>query len=139
VSDSADNNWPIVDVNDDGIRPAGPQDACIYCGQKIGMRHGTECVMVKKTVKLRYTYDIEVEVPHFWDSQDIEFHRNESTWCANNSLSELEETQKRDGCLCHVFDCAFLGVVDDNPRAKLRDPSQAKDAASKTDKNSEPS
>ena len=37
-----ENNWPLVDKNDDGIRPAGRQDACFYCGQRVGLPPPTE-------------------------------------------------------------------------------------------------
>jgi hypothetical protein len=38
------DNWPLVAPNDDGIRPAGPRDACFYCRQKVGQPHKPDCV-----------------------------------------------------------------------------------------------
>lgn len=40
----------IVLVNDSGIRPAGKQDECFYCNQKVGQLHKTDCVMISQLV-----------------------------------------------------------------------------------------
>lgn len=124
------DGWPFVLPNDDGIRPAGPRDACLYCGQKIGQRHGSDCVCITKKVKVRYTYEIEIEVPHAWTKEDIERHRNESSWCADNSLDEIEafheslgETTELPGgtmgpCLCDYFSCEYVADVDGTPIQK---------------------
>lgn len=71
---------PSVLTNDDGIRPAGEPDECFYCHQKVGTPHREECVCVNKKVKVRAMIEYEVEVPFFWSKEDIEFHRNESSW-----------------------------------------------------------
>ncbi len=43
-------DWPVVHELDDGIRPAGPPDACLYCGQKVSSPHSKDCVMVTKRI-----------------------------------------------------------------------------------------
>ena len=106
-------NWPRVLKSDDGIRPAGKPDECFYCHSKVGEYHGRECVTIKKLVKLKYTFVVDVEVPHYWTKDDIEFHRNESSWCASNAISELE---KQGDCLCPVFECEYIATIDDAPR-----------------------
>lgn len=113
--------WPLVDENDDGIRPAGKSDVCFYCNQKVGEPHGRDCVVVTKTVKLRYSFKIEVDVPHFWEKSDIEFHRNEGTWCADNALSDISDFAKKHGCLCDVFEAKFLEIVDGTPKRAFRE------------------
>lgn len=119
-------NWPLVDPNDDGIRPAGPSDICFYCRQKVGESHARDCVVVQRKVKLRYVVEIEVMMPHAWDGDDIEFNRNEGTWCANNCVDNIEAhisaLRARGRCLCHddAFHAEFIGVVDDTPMRELR-------------------
>ena len=86
-----DKKWPIVLKNDDGIRPAGKPDECLYCKSKVGEPHAKDCVIVTKIVKVRYSFEIEITVPHHWDKDMIEFHRNESSWCALNAIDDLSE------------------------------------------------
>ena len=109
--------WPIVLSDDDGIRPFGEPDRCFYCHQKIGEPHGRGCVTIVKRIKVRYTVEIEIDVPHSWDEAAILFLRNESSWCANNAVADIEAfAAERGRCLCDVFTCEIVGVVDDTPR-----------------------
>jgi len=110
-------DWPIVLPNDDGIRPAGMPDRCFYCGQRVGEPHGSKCAAVHKMVRVQYSFDIEIEVPAFWDKDNVEFHRNDSSWCANNAIGDigkfLERIDQEDSnCLCGVFEAKFLGAVE---------------------------
>lgn len=108
----------LVLPDDDGIRPNGPSDQCFYCGQKVGQPHGAECVMLRRFV----TYAVHADPwgvvaiykcpdPSFWDVDMCSFHKNESSWCCGNMLTEgtdLEVTQSKiwsrltedDDCLC---------------------------------------
>lgn len=110
---------PKVLVDDDGIRPAGQPDECFYCQQKVGQPHKPDCVILNRKVKIKYTYEIEVEVPHSWDKHDIEFHRNESSWCAGNSLDELndyaEKLDKEGSCLCGCFSAEVIEIPEAAP------------------------
>jgi hypothetical protein len=102
--------------NDHGIRPAGRPDECFYCHQKVGSPHKLNCVCLHKRVKARYTYEIEVDIPYWWDDEMFEFYRNESSWCASNSLQELESFYDGgEGCACDSFQAEFLGVVIEGP------------------------
>ena len=119
--------WPLVVENDDGIRPAGPPDECFYCQQKVGQPHGRECVIVTKRVKVRYTMEIEIVVPHDWDEHMIDFHRNDSSWCASNAVEDIKDYVDRmgeDECLCSKFKSEYLGVADDTPTRKIREPEE---------------
>jgi hypothetical protein len=107
--------WPIVLENDDGIRQAGPKDECFYCGRKIGHEHKRDCVVVHKKVLLRYTIEIPLEFPHFWTKEQIEFDRNEGSWCASNIIGELEQVSEFSGCLCGNVKAEFVRVIDDTP------------------------
>lgn len=89
-------------------RPAGKPGECFYCNQAIGQDHELECVMLQKVVKVRYTYELEIEVPAHWDKDMIEFARNESSWCADNSIDELRDSIKSDACICGRFHCNYI-------------------------------
>lgn len=119
-----EKEWPLVAVNDDGIRPAGKPDACFYCQQKVGHPHARDCVVVSKKVRLRYTIDVEVSVPHFWTKNEIEFHRNQSSWCAGNIITEIVEYEERveesGDCMCGKVHCTFMEVSDNTPTRELR-------------------
>ena len=56
--------------------------------------------------------------PHDWDAEMFEFHRNDSTWCADNALDDIEEFKEKKGasCLCAMMQAKFLEVVDNTPR-----------------------
>lgn len=114
-------SWPTVLVNDDGIRPAGKPGQCFYCQQKIGHPHKQDCVTVQKKVRVRYSFDIEIVVPHFWTKSIIEFHRNESSWCADNAIRDLEKFMNHPGtcCLCDFFNCQLLEETDTRPRRTI--------------------
>lgn len=111
---------PLVAVNDDGIRPAGKQDECFYCHQKIGQPHKADCVVITKRVKIKYTIELEVDVPYSWEAHEIEFQRNESSWCASNLIDELKDYEEKHGCLCGITTCEFVEVIDNKPTRKLR-------------------
>jgi len=124
-------DWPKVLLNDDGIRPAGPADACFYCRQRVGEEHKRDCAVITKIVRLRYHIEVDVEVPHCWDKEQIEFHRNLGTWCADNALEEIEKHTSHvikgndaTECLCNRFHAEFVKVIDDYPKRNLMTPEQ---------------
>lgn len=129
-----DRGWPLVAPDDDGIRPAGSPDRCFYCRVQVGEAHGADCVRVKKRVRLRYSFVLDVDVPHAWDEAQILFFRNEGHWCADDALGELKESVAgEEECLCSRFECSFESVVDATPRAATRpeeveDPHPGEDA-----------
>lgn len=92
----------IVAEDDDGIRPAGPPDACLYCRSKVGERHSAECVMVEKTVTIELTVRMTTEVPRSWDATQVEFHFNDSNYCIDNLVRDLRTKSEPggSGCLC---------------------------------------
>lgn len=89
--------------------PAGEPDECFWCNEKIGRDHKWECVRVTKKVIIRETIERTVKVPISWDAHRIEFHRNESSWCASNIIHELQNVQ---GCLCHNYKAKYLRDAD---------------------------
>lgn len=107
------SSWPKVLPNDDGIRPAGRPNQCFYCYRMVGEEHLRDCVVIKKKVRLSYTYEVEILVPHSWTPEEIENHRNNSTWCALNGVKDIEN---QEGCGCERFHAKFIRVVDDKPQ-----------------------
>lgn len=116
-----DIDWPLVVQNDDGIRPAGKPNQCFYCKKYIGEPHGKECVCVTKRIKVRYAYEIEVDIPHFWTAEDFEFSRNESSWCASNAEGHIEQYLKtrNEECPCSYFKAEFIEDVDLTPKREI--------------------
>lgn len=105
---------PLVTKDDDGIRPAGKPDECFYCGAKVGEHHHYDCVTVTKTVKVKATVEYEIEVPLFWKKDNIEFHYNDGTWCADNIVNDLDnyiaKLNEKGECLCPY---CKIEVLDD--------------------------
>lgn len=111
MSDKID--WPMVLLNDNGIRPAGPADACFYCNQKVGQLHLLDCVSIRKRVKVRYTVEVEIDMPHSAGKAEIEYNRNDGRWCGNNVIDDITEHIDSTGyCLCNNVKCEYLGDVD---------------------------
>lgn len=78
---------PVTKEN--GPRPAGKQTECFYCHKQIGEQHEWECVLRERRVIVRMTTEYEIDVQESWTKENIEFHRNDSSWCATNALDEL--------------------------------------------------
>lgn len=99
------------------VRPAGKPDECFYCEAKVGERHKPNCVIRKKTIVTRLTIDFVDSVPENWDKDVIDFHYNDSSWCASNILNRLEE---RDNfrCLCDVASFEYLRDATDEDEEK---------------------
>ena len=90
-----------------GVRPAGKPDECFYCGAKVGEQHKANCVIREKTIVTRMTIDFVDSVPESWDEDLIDFHYNDSSWCATNVLHRLEE-RSNFHCLCDVASFEYL-------------------------------
>ena len=120
------SDWPLVIEGDAGIRPATRDDGCFYCHQTIGQPHSNDCVVVKKKIRVRYIYELELEVPHFWDKDNFEFHRNEGSWCADNGIRELmeffgfDDDSYEGGCSCSNFQAEYVTTVDDTPKRLVK-------------------
>lgn len=92
------------------MRPASSQRRCFYCREPVGGRHKETCVLVKKRVRInvQVALSYEITVPANWTADDVEYHRNEGSWCADNALSEFAEL---GGCLCGSMTTRFLRDV----------------------------
>lgn len=98
-------------VTDNGERPAGKPGFCFYCGRPIG-GHAADCVCVTQSVVLRMTITYIVAVPADWSKDDIEFHRNEGSFCMDNDIDKLykwTEQQPNPGpCSCNAAHVEFV-------------------------------
>jgi hypothetical protein len=149
MSAETSSAWPLVHPHDDGIRPAGPPDACFYCGQRIGQRHAADCVVVTKLIAMHVTARLPsgnvffgtwtFTVPQCWEAHDCDAAYGKGTWCCSNLLhrreevawsddmvwSELEALYESGDCLCNgTLTFNFLHVVDATPRRELRMPTE---------------
>lgn len=102
-------DFPVL-TDDYGIRPAGPSDACFYCQRRVGANHAPDCVCIVRSS----TYGVYHEGrrigaytrddPAFWTTKDCEFHKNDSSWCADNMIGDGYEgeplPETLEGCLC---------------------------------------
>jgi hypothetical protein len=80
----------------------GERDTCFFCQSTLGQEHQPECVIRSRTVVVRYVIETLRPVPEAWEPHSIDFHMNDSSWCASNLLEELREIYP-DGpgvCLC---------------------------------------
>lgn len=95
-------NWLVTDR---GAKSSPTPGKCIYCSAGVGEQHTDDCVCRLRTVVVRMTIEYVIDVPESWTASDIDFHRNESSWCSNNANHELrklfEHIEKDDvSCLC---------------------------------------
>jgi hypothetical protein len=110
-------------VDECSVRPAGKHDECFYCQEKRGAQHKSDCVMRRRTVVVKMTIEYVIDVTEDWDAEAIEFHRNESSWCANNAVPELErlfEHTGKDGatCLCNRVHYEYVREADAKDEAQ---------------------
>lgn len=72
-----------------------PEGGCGYCTAKLAEIHDPKCVCRTRTVVVEYRVRIVERLPESWDARQIEFHHNDSSWCASNGLDLIAETQER--------------------------------------------
>lgn len=67
----------------------------------------TVLTLDKQLRKVRFVFELEKEFPSDWDDSLIEFHMNESSWCVNNAIDDLEsyalKLEEQGYCLCASF------------------------------------
>ena len=63
---------------------------------------------MKQIRDIRITIDLPMEFPLFWDEEMIEFNLNESGYCANNLIRELENYSHKNGCICQITKCKVI-------------------------------
>lgn len=92
----------------------GGDVACFYCKALVGTEHNMGCVVRTRTVVIAVTIELIREIPEDWEPSMVDFHLNESSWCASNIVSDLQqlvEDKKESGggrCLCSQFSGSFV-------------------------------
>ena len=114
------DSWPVTRTL--GPRPAGSPVHCFYCREPVGAEHKPECVMRTRTVVVRYSVEMVIRVPEDWDQGNIEFHRNEGSWCANNFIDEVSNLKDRVNCVCPFVSAEYLreATAEDEEQQALR-------------------
>lgn len=92
-------------VTADSERPVRRDGTCFYCCQPLGSEHESNCVIRQRTCVVDFTIRMVTAEPEYWDKNNIEFHYNESSWCADNLLDMIE---KRGKCLCDITRATFV-------------------------------
>lgn len=112
------NDWEVMD---EGIRPAGKPTECFYCGAQREAQHNPGCVIRNRTVVVDVTIRMVIDKPEDWTPEEIESHWNDSSWCADNIISELEAQSLRMGCLCGTLTTKFVreATAEDEAKYKL--------------------
>ena len=99
-------DWPS---GPEGVRPAGKPDRCFYCGALLGEQHKHDCVIRDQTVVVKMVAELVIVRPESWSPSDIEFHLNDSSWCASNIIHELGERYDNDErCLCPFVEFTYV-------------------------------
>ncbi len=104
----------------------GKAGKCFYCTAKQGTEHDAACVCRLGSVVVRTTFEYVVDVPEFWDGDQIEFHRNESSSCAANIiqflasrfLSDDDGGKQSRPCPCHCTNTEYVreATAEDDAR-----------------------
>lgn len=125
------------DVRACDARPAGKPTECFYCKQQMGWQHKPGCVILQKSVVIRMTIEVVVDVPRDWGKDNVEFKYNESSWCGSNMIEDLAnwherleaegaEVRERTGdttssgiCLCGNLDVDYLRDATEEDHREL--------------------
>jgi hypothetical protein len=97
------------------LRPS-ERDKCFYCSARLGEPHGEHCAIPRRKVRVRATIEVDVWVPLPWDAEMINFHFNESSWCADNfvdTLAQAVEENESSCLLCNSSSFKYLGEAGD--------------------------
>ena len=96
-------------VTKDATRPAiGYMNECYICGAVLGEEHKQGCVFRKRTIIIEVKINLLVSVPEDWDTEMVEFHFNESSYCSSNLIDELKSLRKRVNCICPFTEITFV-------------------------------
>jgi len=106
------SDYPVTE-DDVGNGPCARPGLCFQCAVPVGEQHAADCIKRQRTVVVEVKITMVREVPEDWPAEMINFHMNESSWCADNLLPELNAHQARTdagkvGCLCAWTEATFV-------------------------------
>lgn len=61
---------------------------------------------MKKTIRI--IIDLPMNFPEEWNNDMIEFYLNESSYCCDNLIDELNKYSKKEGCICSITECKVI-------------------------------
>lgn len=93
------------------VRPGETVEHVIAIYNKAKEPPPVEVPKGRKKVRVLLELEYDVLVPEDWDHGMVEFHRNESSWCKNNLIAELESIFENDNGPC-AFSAATFKVVE---------------------------
>lgn len=62
----------------------------------------------RQNKNIRITIDLPMDFPVEWDNEMIEFYLNESSYCCDNLIDELEKYGEENGCICEITKCKVI-------------------------------
>lgn len=99
-------------VTEKAMRPASPNRNCFYCGEPIGGEHRNSCVLINRKVKVKVSFEMFFDEPASWDKEQIEFARNQGSWCVDNALDDICEKAEAEGCSCGFGSVEVIEMTD---------------------------
>lgn len=63
---------------------------------------------MRQNKTIRITIDLPMDFPEDWDNEMIEFHLNESSYCCDNLINELQKYSEENGCICMITECEVI-------------------------------
>lgn len=110
---------------DTGERELTGPGVCFYCREKIEA-HKPDCVTLGRSVVICAVVEYIVRVPRSWTPEEIEFQRNESSWCADadlirigEKLSSLELPSAH--CACNVSTFQYVREATEKDHKEILD------------------
>jgi hypothetical protein len=98
-------------VGQHAVRPAGKAGECFFCHALIGAEHAAGCVLRKRTIDCEMTFRMVAALPEHWDSGQVEYWYNDSSYCLDTLVPLLGEAADRFGAAGSCLLC---------PRARVR-------------------
>lgn len=65
---------------------------------------------------IQWQINLPMNFPADWTDEQILFYLNDSSWCCNNLIEELQKYSKKHGCICDITKAQILSR---GQRAKL--------------------
>lgn len=62
----------------------------------------------RQNKNIRIVIDLPMDFPVEWDNEMIEFYLNESSYCCDNLIDELEKYGEENGCICGITKCKLI-------------------------------
>ena len=57
---------------------------------------------MNKIVNIKWTINLPMTFPNNWDDDMIDFYLNNSSWCCDNLIDELQKYSDEHGCICDI-------------------------------------